>query len=465
MANILVIDDDKLICEILASFIRSMGHTPSQALTLEEGIEKISSESYDLVFLDVRLPDGSGLNAIPEIQQTPSSPEIIIITGEGSRSGAKMAIESGCWDYIEKPLSLEKIKLPFLRSLQYRNEKATPKNPIVLKREGIIGNSHPIKECLSLVAKAGGTDANVLLNGETGTGKELFAKAIHENSRRANQSFVVVDCATLPENLVESTLFGHIKGAFTGADRVRIGLIKEADGGTLFLDEVGDLPLSVQPAFLRVLQEHRFRPVGEGREVQSDFRLVAATNRDLDQMVQDGKFRSDLLFRLKSLVINLPPLKERKSDIIEITLYYLKKFGDRYGIGIKGLSPDFCEALLAYDWPGNVRELAYTIERVISIARDENTFYPVHLSPDIRLKLKIASLSPQSSKEFESDKRIPPSASFPNLRELIEKTEKTYFEDLIALTGGDLKTICRISGLSQANVYIRLKKYHISRPS
>jgi two-component system NtrC family response regulator len=465
MANILIIDDDELICEVLASFVRSLGHTPVYALTLKEGIERVSSESFDLVFLDVRLPDGNGLNAIPEIQKTPPSPEIIIITGEGSRSGAKMAIESGCWDYIEKPLSVETIKLPFIRALQYRKEKANSKSPVFLKREGIIGNSQPIKECLNLVAKAGGTDANVLISGETGTGKELFAKAIHENSRRAGQAFVVVDCAALPETLVESTLFGHAKGAFTGADRVRVGLIKEADGGTLFLDEVGDLPLSIQPAFLRVLQERRFRPVGECHEVQSDFRLVAATNRNLDQMVQNGKFRSDLLFRLKSLAIDLPPLRERSSDIIELTLYYLRKFGDRYGIGIKGLSPDFCEALLAYEWPGNVRELAQTIERVISVAPDEHTFYPVHLPPYIRIKLKIDSLSPKSPEKSENIKRTPSPASFPSLRNLIDATEKKYFEELVAVTGGDLKMVCQISGLSRANIYARFKKFHISRPS
>jgi DNA-binding NtrC family response regulator len=463
MADVLIIDDDQLICEVLASFVRSMGHRASYSLTLKEGIKKAASEPYDLVFLDVRFPHGNGLTAVPEIRKMPSGPEIIIITGEGSRHGAKMAMENGCWDYIEKPLSIETIKLPFLRAIQYRKEKTIPKHPLVLKREGLIGNSQPLKDCLNLVAKAGETEANVLITGDTGTGKELFASAVHENSRRADQVFVVVDCGTLPENLVESTLFGHVKGAFTGADRDRDGLIKEADGGTLFLDEVGDLPLRIQATFLRVLQEHRFRPVGQRREIVSDFRLVAATNKNLDHLVETGRFRNDLLFRLKTLVIHLPTLKDRSNDILELTLHYLRKFCDRYRIGIKGLSSDFCEALMAYDWPGNVRELIHAVEWAISVARDEQTLYPVHLPTDIRSKLKMAAISFKPPPNGVSEKKTQPPTSFPNLQALIQTTEKQYFEDLMAFTGGDIKSVCRISGLSRANVYARLKKYQIVR--
>ncbi|MCG6533651.1 MAG: sigma-54 dependent transcriptional regulator [Syntrophales bacterium LBB04] len=462
MANILIIDDDKLICEVLTSFSHSLGHSASYALSLQEGIRKIALENFDLLFLDVRLPDGNGLSIVPVVRETPACPEIIIITGEGSHKGAKIAMESGCWDYIEKPLSIETLKLPFLRAIQYRKEKANPKRSLFLKREGIIGESNLLKECLNLVAKAGVTDTNVLISGETGTGKELFAKAIHDNSLRAEKPFVVVDCATLPDSLVESTLFGHIKGTFTGADRNRVGLIKEADGGTLFLDEVGDLPLPIQPAFLRVLQEHRFRPVGEGREVESNFRLLAATNRNLDQMVLEGKFRGDLLFRIKSLVIQLPPLRDRSTDILDLALYYLKRFSERYGMGIKGLSPEICEALSGYAWPGNVRELANTMDTILSVARDEPTLYPIHLPPDIRSALKIASINERLLDIAPAGERDPSPASFKNLQDLIETTEKNYFADLIAFTGGDLKAICRISGLARSNVYNRMKKYGLS---
>jgi two-component system NtrC family response regulator len=459
MARILIIDDDQYICEILSRFVQTEGHEASFALTLKAGMENVLREEVDLVFLDVRLPDGSGLDLVPKIREISSTPEIIIITGEGSEKGAQTAMESGCWDYVEKPLSIEAIRLPFLRAIQYRKEKSASKRPVALKREGIVGESRTLVASLNLVAKAGETDANVLILGETGTGKELMARAIHENSLRADNPFVVVDCAALPETLVESTLLGHAKGAFTGADRSRIGLIKEADGGTLFLDEVGDLPLTVQPAFLRVLQEHSFRPVGESKEVRSDFRLVAATNRNLEQMVEAGMFRSDLLFRIKSLVIPIPPLRERTADILELTLFFLKRFSKRYRCGIKGLSPEFCEALQAYSWPGNVRELAQTIERVISIAHDEPTLYPIHLPPEIRSTLKIASMAPKVPETGAEEKNRTYPAVLPKLKDLIETTEKKYFEDLLSLTGGNLPEVCRRSGLSRANVYVRLKKY------
>ena len=235
-----------------------------------------------MVFLDVRMPDGDGLAMLPLIQAARSAPEIIIMTGFGNASGAELAITSGAWDYIEKGSSVKEITLSLVRALEYRKQKRSSnstRNVVMLKRDAIIGISPAIKACLEQVAQAAECDASVLVTGETGSGKELFARAIHENSRRAPKPFVVVDCAALPDTLVESLLFGHEKGAFTGAEQSRSGLVAQANGGTLFLDEVGELPLSMQKAFLRVLQEHRFRPVGSHREVCSDFRLVAATNR------------------------------------------------------------------------------------------------------------------------------------------------------------------------------------------
>ena len=275
MANVLIIDDDRAMCDMLSGRMRDMGHNATYALTLKAGLKQAFSESFDVVFLDVGMPDGNGLEALPKIRETPSSPEVIIITGAGSPDGAELAIKNGAWDYIEKPLSISAMSLPLIRALQYREDTRTLGSPVALDREGIVGNSPPMKACFDLMAQASASDANVLITGETGTGKELFAAAIHKNSPRAEKSFVVVDCATLPETLVESMLFGHEKGAFTGADKAKDGLIKQADGGTLFLDEVGELPLSVQKAFLRVLQERRFRPLGGKREIESDFRLVS----------------------------------------------------------------------------------------------------------------------------------------------------------------------------------------------
>ena len=309
MANILIIDDDKLICNWIADVVARLGHQSVSAHLLRDGLSKVRSKPFDIVFLDVYMPDGSGFESMPQIKAAGSSPEIIMITGRGDPDEAEQAIQSGAWDYIEKPATFETLKLPILRALEYRAERKSGMPPTVLVRTGIIGDAPKIASSLELLAEAAGSNVNVLVTGETGTGKELFAKAIHYNSARAKRNFVVVDCTALPETLVESVLFGHERGAFTGADRSQEGLIKQADGGTLFLDETGELPLSVQKTFLRVLQERRLRPLGSRQEYESNFRLIAATNRDLDRMVEEGTFRKDLLFRLRAFQLELPPLR------------------------------------------------------------------------------------------------------------------------------------------------------------
>jgi len=236
-----------------------MAHDATYALTLGDGIKAASSGTFDVVYLDVHLPDGNGLEALPIIRRVSSSPEVVIITGGGDPDGAELAIKSGAWDYMRKPPSMDGLTLQLTRLLQYRKEKSDKKPAIILKREEIIGSSPQLEACLELVAQTANSDLSVLITGETGTGKEIFATAIHKNSHRADKRYVVVDCASLPETLVGSMLFGHKKGAFTGAEKARVGLIKEADGGTLFLDEVGELPLAVQKDFLRVLQVNRLR--------------------------------------------------------------------------------------------------------------------------------------------------------------------------------------------------------------
>jgi two-component system NtrC family response regulator len=259
------------------------------------------------------MPDGNGLDYLPSLREASSSPEVIIITGAGDPDGAELAIKSGAWDYVQKgATSIKDMMLPLTRAMEYIKEKRTKRPPIVLKRAGIAGDSRAIRECLDLVSQAASSQTSVLLTGETGTGKELFARAIHENSSRASKSMVVVDCTALPDTLVEGLLFGHEKGAFTGADKTQEGLIQQADGGTLFLDEIGELPLTVQKTFLRVFAGTPFSTDGGQKERESDFRLVAATNRDLEQMVREGQFRQDLLYRLKAFSIELPPLREHR---------------------------------------------------------------------------------------------------------------------------------------------------------
>lgn len=345
MGQILVIDDDPLIREILTENILGLGHTPHAAGAIAQGMELLSRESIELVFLDIRLPDGDGLEQLGRIRRHSPEPEVIIITGVGDAESAEIAIRTGAWDYLQKPLSQQKIHLQIERVFDYRRKTTDAKRIVALKRDEIVGNSSVLKDCLDQVAQCADTRTNVLISGETGTGKELFARAIHENSARKDQEFVVVDCASLTESLAESLLFGHEKGAFTGADRKWSGLLAEAHGGSLFLDEVGELPLSVQKTFLRVLQERRFRPVGAARERKIDFRLVSATNRDLDEMAASGGFRLDLLFRLRTFEIHLPPLRRRKEDLEPLTLHHLVRICKRHGLKVKGMLPEFVEHL------------------------------------------------------------------------------------------------------------------------
>lgn len=466
MAKVLIIDDDKLVGDSIANVIKSSGHNPTCAFTLKEGLEKARSEDFEVVFLDVRMPDGSGLDILQDIQQSPSSPEVIIITGYGDPDGAELAIKNGAWDYIEKPLTVREIKLPFTRALQYHEEKRRASSSVSLKRKEIVGESAQIYSCLDILAQAAMSDANVLITGETGTGKELFAWAVHQNSSRANNNFVVVDCAVLPETLVESVLFGHRKGAFTGADRAQEGLIKQADRGTLFLDEVGELPPQVQKSFLRVLQERRFRPVGGKQEVKSDFRLVAATNRNLEKLVKEGKFREDLLHRLRTLVIALPPLREIPDDLEELVIYYSRKLCNQYKMDLKGFSPGFWDVLRSYDWPGNTRELIQALERAIIAAQNEPTLFPKHLPHHIRIKVARASIKDKSNRRISLDKEAESSTDLPSLQNVREAAvadvEKQYLDDLMAVTGRDIKRACKISGLSRSRLYTLLKKYNIS---
>ncbi len=367
---------------------------------------------------------------------------------------------------IEVTLSLE-------RALQYRKEEtgsaAWRENHDPLHRPNIIGSSPALNACcLDLVAQSAGSDAHVFISGETGTGKELFARAVHENSARRSENFVVVDCTALPETLVESLLFGHEKGAFTGAERSRDGLVKQAHKGTLFLDEVGELPISLQKAFLRVLQERRFRPLGGTHEIESDFRLIAATNRDLDAMAEEGSFRSDLLFRLRSFVIELPPLRKRKDDIKPLTRHYVDRFCEQHCSGPKGLDTEFLNMLMLYPWPGNVRELVNTLERTLTAAQFDPTLFPQHLPSHIRVHVRRAAIE-KNNAEPEPTSPILAPESLPTLQdyreELLNRAEQHYLTTLMSQAHTDIGLACDISGLSQSRLYALLKKYDISRKS
>ena len=468
MAKVLVVDDDPLVSDSISLVIRKMGHEASVAPSIGSALEAVRTNPFDVVFCDVQMPDGSGLDILPEIRGGLSSPEVIIVTGYGDADGAEIAIRQGAWDYVQKPLSIKDINLTVERALQYRDKKRTISKPVALKTEGIVGNSPKILASLDALAEAAGSEANVLITGETGTGKELFAWAIHKNSARANRNFVVVDCAALPETLVESTLFGHLRGAFTGADKPRQGLIQQADGGTLFLDEIGELSPSIQKAFLRVLQERRYRPVGGGEEMSSNFRLVAATNRRLEDMVKTGGFREDLLFRIRTLVLELPPLRELKEDIQDLLVHYVVRFCEQYGIPMKTFSPELRDVLLAYEWPGNVREMIQALEKAVLSAKDEPILFPKHLPDHIRVRLARENILKTKAKEpspVQTARRVSSHVTLKEFREAeLARLENEYLSALMRETNGKIDRAGRISGLSRSRLYTLLKKYHIPVP-
>jgi len=466
MANILIIDDDEMLCDMLGRHIECSGHKVEYACTLEDGLKAVASKAFDVVFLDVLLPDGNGLNVLPTIRNKKRAPEVIIITGEGEPDGAELAIKTGAWDYIEKPMSIKDITLSLSRALLYREGRGDGETRVMLKRERIVGKSPQLNACLERIGQIAGTHSNILILGETGTGKELFAEVIWENSLRAEKQFVVVDCAALPDTLVESTLFGHTKGAFTGADRSRTGLIKEADGGTLFLDEIGELPLLVQKTFLRVLQEHRFRPVGDDREIESDSRLIAATNRSLEEMVRSGGFRQDLLFRLQSLTVELSPLRSCLQDIKDLTIHYMVKICESYGIETKGFSADFFQTLGNYGWPGNIRELIHSMEHVIANAKFEPTLFPRHLPDKIRIQIARTSVRKKGTDKTSGREGVLTPKKIDTLQSVreaaVSSAEKGYLNALLSYTKKDINEACRISNLSRSRLYHLLKKYQIN---
>ena len=388
MAHVLIIDADAAFAQLVAGIAEGLGHRASRAGGLAEG--RLLAAGADVVFLAASLPDGNGVEAMPGLRALPCQPEIIVTAEGGDPDGAERAIRHGAWEWLRKPLPADRVVLPLLRALDYR-ARLPAQRPSSRLKHSIVGVSAAIRRCLDVVAEAAGSDAAALVTGETGVGKELFARAIHDNSPRAAAPFVAVDCASLPRSLAGSILFGHRKGAFTGADSNRDGLVLQADRGTLFLDEVGELPLSMQKMFLRVLQEHRFRPVGGRTEITSDFRLIAATNRDLEDMAERSTFRSDLLYRMRTVVVSIPPLRERCEDVTALAGHYLPRIWARFALPEKDISPDFHETLLAYHWPGNVRELIHTLERAVLASQDAPKLFARHLPDYLRICLARAA--------------------------------------------------------------------------
>lgn len=471
MARILVVDDDETFSYVLKRACSRQGHEVALSASAREA-KDASSGMFDVVFLDISLPDGNGLSLLPLLLGNEGHPEVIVITGHDNREWLEQALIAGAWDFIRKDDSLETVLAALEQALLYHQNRCGARLPspgqrtTQLRRDRLVGSGAAIGRCLEAVLQCADSDVCVLLGGETGTGKEVFARTIHENSSRPNGPFVVVDCAAIPENLAESLLFGHVRGAFTGAVTRENGLIPEADGGTLFLDEVGELPLSLQKVFLRVLQEKRVRPVGSIQEHPCDFRLIAATNRNLERMVAEGSFRRDLFYRLQTVHILLPPLRDRQEDILPLAHHFCGHFSELYALPAKQLAAGTATALQAYGWPGNVRELCGAVERSVLAAGRASVIFPQHLPTGIRIHAatqRLAAFSAPRGKETSpaAGGALPSYAAF---REQVwQKAEGRYLARVLDQTGGDIPKACEATGLSRSRLYALLKRHSLTR--
>jgi len=471
MQTILLVDPETDFLEWAQNQLETPITRVVTSTTADEAYKIYIAENPDLLISETHLMPFSGLELLARVRQRDSNALVILMSAFGTTQSVIESMKLGAFDYLRKeslPFNLKPVVDAALTA-QAEMRSATafkPQLTVEQYQDSLVGKSQPMQQVFKMIGRVSHSDAPVMITGESGSGKELVARAIHHYSNRSIQPFIAINCAAIPENLLESELFGHEKGAFTGADKPRIGLIKQADGGTLFLDEVGDLPLIMQKAFLRVLQERRFRPLGARQEVESNFRLLAATNRDLDQAVAEGTFRKDLLFRLRSLSLTLPPLRDHLEDIKDLVLFHTDKLCESYGIPQKGFAPEFFECLLAFRWPGNVRELINTLDRAIAEARHEPTLYPNHLPGHIRIQAarntvirEIPGLSPASAASA--------GVNLPKLRDYREaavaQAERDYLKELMVRAKNDLLEACRISDLSQPRLYALLKKHRVSR--
>ena len=447
--RILVVDDEPAQRELVAGFLRKQGCEVALAGDGKEALARFKAEPFDLVLTDQRMPGLSGLELLAAVRRVTPEVAVIVMTAYGTIETAVAAIKAGAADYLLKPLNLDEL-LHRVRAVRERERLLAENRELRLalserhRVDGIIGESGRMQEALSLVHRVAGSDATVLIQGESGTGKELIAKAIHYASPRASGPLVKVNCAALPESLLESELFGHEKGAFTGALASRQGRFELAHGGTLFLDEVGDLPLHLQVKLLRVLQEREFERVGSSRPIAVDVRLIAATHRDLAAGMKAGQFRDDLYYRLNVVTIVVPPLRERREDIPPLIDHFVRKFAEANRKPLAGLTPAARDLLLRYDYPGNVRELENLIERAVVLTRDD-----VIGPADLPLTLQDATTEV---------------AEPAGLSAAVEALERRLIREALAGAAGVQTRAAEAMGISERVLRYKLKKYGLAKP-
>ncbi len=454
MARILIVDDEKNIRVQLQGLLSDRGYRTSVATDAESALALLPEEPPDLVLLDVNLPGMNGLEALQKIRAKGEDPPIVVMSGQATVDSAVKATKLGAFDYLEKPLDPERLLVTVRNAiesarLRHRNrELAGPRG-----ESALVGSSAVMQRLRDEISRAAGADARVLVTGENGTGKELVARALHEQSRRASAPFVRVNCAAIPKDLIESELFGHEKGAFTGAAARRIGKIDQADGGTLLLDEVGDMALEAQAKLLRVLEENEVERVGGSETIPVDVRVVAATNKDLSAAIASGAFREDLYYRLNVVPIHVPALRERREDVPELVDAFRRRFHEESGRPLRALEPQALRALEAWTWPGNVRELRNIVER-LEIMSEGSVLRAAHVESVLRGARAASGTMPAPDAGLGER----------TLREILEDTEKRAIHAALEGAGGTVSEAARRLGLDRANLHRKMRRLGLARP-
>ena len=446
MHNVLIVDDEPEIQKTLSGILEDEGYAVACAGSAEESLRMLGKRSFELVLLDIWLPGMDGMAGLEAIRKLDDAPEVIMISGHGTIESAVRATKLGAFDFLEKPLSLERTLVVVKNAIEAKRLRQENRELKRQSRSGeIVGNSVPMKALRQQIALMAPSHGRVLIFGESGTGKELVARAIHDQSPRADHLFVEVNCAAIPEELIESELFGHRKHAFSQAVADKEGTFKKADGGTLFLDEVGDMSLKTQSKVLRALDEHRFVPLGADEPEEVDARVVAATNKDLEEEILKGNFREDLFYRLNVIPFFVPPLRDRKEDIPLLTRHFLKDFGHTYGRRTKEISDEAVDALMKYSWPGNVRELRNVIERMVIMNPTVHRFDRKQLPPLVYR---------------DSRSKAHPEAT--TLHQARSAYERDYILRKLNENHGNISRTAEVLGLERSHLYRKMKTLSIT---
>ncbi len=448
--RILIVDDERSMCDLLDTDLRLRDFVPSCFTSAVEALEVFNSGDFEVVLTDLKMPGMDGLQFCSRLVANRPDVPVVVMTAFGSLETAVAAMRAGAYDFVTKPIEMELLALILRRAVERRQLQQQVRSlseavARTAKFEELLGESPVMQKLYDQLSQVADSEAPVLITGESGTGKELVARALHQRSRRREQPFVAVNCAALPDNLLESELFGHVKGAFTDARSDRKGLFVQAEGGTLLLDEIGELPLLMQPKLLRALEEGTLRPVGSEKEIAFDVRLLASTNRDLRTAVEEGRFRKDLFFRIDVIQLELPSLRARGADALLLAQHFIDLCAGRAGKSVGGMSDGVAEKLLAYSWPGNVRELRNVIERAVALTRFD--------------KLTVDDL-PEKIRDYHSSQVI---IGGNNPGELVplEEVERRYILHVLDSVGGNRTLAARTLGLDRKTLYRKLRQYGV----